>query len=367
MRTRNSLSGARSSLFETLGNALALLVLIVACTSTGYSQTPDTAEGYVETGNKLFQMGSHDYAIAAYTKAIELKPDLADAYNNRAYVYTHQANLIQNTAGNDTTKEKKKLELARLAIADYDKAIALRPHYAVYYRNRASAYVQTDPLKAVTDLSTAIKIDPKDPATWNERCRLGTLIDSTIALDARSWNRESISACTEAIRLRPDLVDAYINRGRAKMEFQTTETLDGAIEDYSRAIELRPDLANLYSIRSDAYRARFKLDLALADATTAVTLRPEDAAGYYRRGLVYLFQSGLPPLGFVDKPNKSFDRRVAELAVEDFNKAIQLRPNYAQAYAYRSLVLCALGMNDQSLADNTKAIALGGNTYVRCR
>ena len=59
-------------------------------------------------------------AIADYTKAIELKPDFVDAYNNRGLA-------------------KANLQDYRGAIADYNKAIELTPDYANAYYNRGSA------------------------------------------------------------------------------------------------------------------------------------------------------------------------------------------------------------------------------------
>lgn len=44
---------------------------------------PDDAEAYTNRGKAKFYEGDHDGAIADYSRAIELKPDLASAYYNR--------------------------------------------------------------------------------------------------------------------------------------------------------------------------------------------------------------------------------------------------------------------------------------------
>jgi len=59
--------------------------------------------------------------IINYTKAIELKPDYADAYNNRGNAYAAKGQHEQ-------------------ASADYTKAIELQPDYASVYNNRGNAY-----------------------------------------------------------------------------------------------------------------------------------------------------------------------------------------------------------------------------------
>ena len=44
---------------------------------------------------------------------------------------------------------------------------------------------------------------------------------------------------TQTIKLKPDLVDAYVNRGAAKAELGQHFA---AISDYDKAIRLKPDL-----------------------------------------------------------------------------------------------------------------------------
>ena len=69
-------------------------------------------------GGNLAQYGR---AIMEYNEAIRLKPNYADAYNNRGNAYG-------------------KLDQYQRAIADYNEAIRLKPYYAVAYHNRAVAY-----------------------------------------------------------------------------------------------------------------------------------------------------------------------------------------------------------------------------------
>ena len=71
--------------------------------------------GYLRRGKSDFEG-----AVNAYDKAIELKPDLVGAYNNR---------------GN----AKGALGRHEAALADYDEAIRLKPNYAKAYNNRGNA------------------------------------------------------------------------------------------------------------------------------------------------------------------------------------------------------------------------------------
>jgi tetratricopeptide (TPR) repeat protein len=48
---------------------------------------PENAEKYAQRGNDYLNAGNADEAIDDYNKAIELSPDIPDAYNNRAVAY----------------------------------------------------------------------------------------------------------------------------------------------------------------------------------------------------------------------------------------------------------------------------------------
>lgn len=85
----------------------------------------------------------YDMAIEAYTKAIELKPDYAEAYTVRGAAYGLLGNYQQ-------------------AINDYNMAIKLDPQYAEAYSNRGAAYFQLeDKQKATEDVKTAAKLGHK--------------------------------------------------------------------------------------------------------------------------------------------------------------------------------------------------------------
>ena len=82
---------------------------------------PDYAYAYNNRGNAKYELKDYDGAIEDFNKAIELKPDYANAYNNR---------------GN----AKYRLKDYDGAIEDYNKAIELKPDLADAYYNRGNLY-----------------------------------------------------------------------------------------------------------------------------------------------------------------------------------------------------------------------------------
>jgi tetratricopeptide (TPR) repeat protein len=101
-----------------------------------------TAEEWWGLGNKRYDSGDNQGAIADYDKAIKIKPNYANAYNNRG-------------------SAKYNLGDKKGAIADYNQAIKIKPDYAKAYHNRAIAKSDLGDNKgASADYDKAMKIEP---------------------------------------------------------------------------------------------------------------------------------------------------------------------------------------------------------------
>ena len=112
---------------------------------------PDSADAYYDRAAVYSALGRYDRAIGDYDKVIELNPNSSAAYNNRgnAYAFGHQ---LQE------------------AVRDYEKAMALEPRSALPYFNRANARMQAGrTAEAIQDLSTAVTLKPEYPEAYNNR------------------------------------------------------------------------------------------------------------------------------------------------------------------------------------------------------
>jgi tetratricopeptide (TPR) repeat protein len=193
-----------------------------------------------------FHKNSLAKALADYTQAIELKPDFAEAWWDRAQAYL------------DLHQYDK-------AVADYSKAIELDPTHATLWNSRGLAYQRLHQYdKALADYSKAIELDPKNVAAWNNR---GYAYEELHQYD------KAITALNEAIELDPKEAHAWNNRGYA---YNLLHQYDKALADYSKAIELDPKYAVAWDNRAHGYAALTQWDKASSDFSKAVELNPDD-------------------------------------------------------------------------------------------
>ena len=99
-------------------------------------------------------------------------------------------------------------------------------------------------------------------------------------------------------------------------------------------------VAVAYQNRGQLFEAMGRLDDALEDYNRAIALKPADYLYHYNRGIVYA------KLGRLDN------------ALEDYGRAIALKPAYYDAYVNRGNIHLGLGLTDKALEDYGKAITL---------
>ena len=127
-------------------------VSMSACTSliqSGRATTEVLAVAYNNRGEDYNNLRSYDKALADLDKAIALRADFAEAYTNRGVARSGKGAHDQ-------------------AIADHNKAIALEPGLGEAYCNRGNAYLHEGLYQpAITDFSEALALEPDwDEAQW---------------------------------------------------------------------------------------------------------------------------------------------------------------------------------------------------------
>lgn len=207
------------------------------------AKNPSSWMGYNNRGAEYFAIRSYDLALADFDRALELKPGFADALVNRGLIY--------------------------LAMKDFGKAL--------------------------DDLDKAVAAEPK---SWD-------------AYSARSM----------------------VHRGAGR--------LDLALADCDKALSLNPSFIKGLIRRGIIYSMMRKHDLALGDLDRAVAADPANFEAYANRGLV------------------CHELGRTEQAMADFNRALSLNPDAPAVLHNRALAYLSMGRNEDALADLLRARKLG--------
>jgi tetratricopeptide (TPR) repeat protein len=196
--------------------SLIAIIGILAFVPPAWADGPgDAAAGYA-----ALERGEFDEAIMLFTRAIgsgELsKEELADAYNRRGTSYDHAGDLGR-------------------AIADYDRAIEVKPDFWKPYGNRGTAYHEKGEYeRAFSDLTKSIDLSPEPEVAYFRR---------GVRYHDRERYDEAIADFDQVINFEPGSGPAYVYRGHA---YLVMHNYDNAIADFGRAIDAGVTGAEIY-------------------------------------------------------------------------------------------------------------------------
>ena len=272
-------------------------------------RSPD-ASVYFNRGNVLREAHRLEEALANYDRAIALKSDYAEAHNNRGIIQQERRQLHE-------------------ALTSYDRAIAIFPDYALAYNNRGNVLQELQRLEeALASYDKAIVFEPDFAGAFNNRGNV---------LAKLQRREEALTSYGRALSLEPDYAEAHNNRGQALRELKR---LEEALVSHERAIFLKADFAEAHNNRGNALLELNRLDEALASYDRAIALNADYIDVHFNRG------NALQNLGRLEEALASYDR------------AIGLKSDYSDAYNNRGITLQDLRCLEVAVVSYDKAIAL---------
>lgn len=166
-------------------------------------------------------------------------------------------------------------------------------------------------------------------------------------------NYESVvRICTEAIELNPYNPLHYGLRSLAHLKLNNDEQF---YADSDKFKEFSPYLeAEIYKERGDEYVRSSKYELAIQNYNKAIEINPNDAEFYRDRGIAYVNMG--KDLVMIQDYDRSFTNY--KLAIQDFNKSIELNPNDALTWAGLGTACSVLGQDDRAIIDFNRALKL---------
>ena len=198
-------------------------------------------------GGILKTQGRLQEAESSLRKAIELKPDFADAHNNLGIILKTQCKLQE-------------------AESSLRKAIELKPDDAMAYSNLGSVLRDLGKLQEAEIFCTkAIELNPGFADGHNN---LGNILRDLGKL------QEAEKSYTKAVELKPDDAMACSNLGNVLRDLGKLQEAESSTR---KAIKLKPDFAMAYSNLGNVLRDLGKLQEAEKSYTKAIKLKPSFA------------------------------------------------------------------------------------------
>ena len=240
--------------------------------------------------------GRHDLALASYDRGLALRPDLAEAHCDR---------------GNVLTALKRFDE----ALAGYERALALRPDYAEALNNRGNALRELKRFdEALASCDRALTLRPNLAEALSNR---------GVTLHELKRHDEALASYDQALSIKPDYAAVLYNRANALYDL---ERFDEALASCDRALAVQPENAEALSSRGNILRALRRLDEALASYDRALVLRPGLVEAVYDRG------------------NTLYELNRLEEALACYERVLAARADYGQAFS--GAASCAIKLCD---------------------
>jgi len=200
------------------------------------------------------------------------------------------------------------------------------------------------------------------------------LLSYATSLQIGIW-KDSFTLWNYEIRKRPEGVPvAYYHRGNAYCD---AKEYDRAIADYTTAISLKPDYFEAYTNRATVYSGKGLYDSAIGDYTRALSLDANFKI-YVNRGHVYMskglwndaeedfrkaiglnpkYEEGYNGLGMIYYLNAQYEK-----AYNNFSIAIELNPRNASSFVNRGYAYLRKTENVLARADFQEACRLGNQS-----
>ena len=296
----------------------------LSCTSGNYL-------AHKSLGDCLDARGNHDEAAAEYRKALDIKPDYADARNDLG--------ISLDKLG----KSDEAILQYREAIVQYQKDPRINPAYPMALNNLGVALLgKGDINEAVAQFQKALEIMPNHPQI---RLNLGMALARQgdaealnklgAALFAKGDMEAAIEQYRKALEIKPDYAEAIHNLGSA---LATKGDFQGAIAQYRKALEIKPDYAEARNNLGNALLMKGDLEEAIAQFQQSLKIKPRSADTYGQLGRAFL-QKG-----------------ETKNAIESWQQSLEIKPD--QADVQKNLAWALATTSDASLRNGTKAVAL---------
>jgi tetratricopeptide (TPR) repeat protein len=218
-------------------------------------------------------------------------------------------------------------------ISYLSKLITAEPERASLYLQRADAHYLLNNLdKAITDYSSAIRIDDRQDEAYFGR---------GMALGRQGLIREGIAELSVYLQRHPDSSVAYTKRG---VRYIWISDFDSAARDLTTAIELNHNNAEAHDDLGVIYAKKGNNSLAAKHFQMTIQLDPTYQKAYHNLALVYHLSGH------------------SQEALDILNAGLTLNPDNRNSMILKSSILSTLGREEEAkVASNIAEFLPDGN------
>lgn len=350
---------------------------------------PEYSSGlFLRIGHRFDKVGKPEEAVAAYDQALEIDPDNRYALLGKAFVLSCDLNqhekvipifdrILDINPNDDEAWRLKGFEFIQLrrsedAINSFDQAIAINPDcqqaFFWFYRGlelRSSERYED----AVDSFDRGIQIEPDNGSYWYfHGVALSSLkryeeaiisYDKAIAIDSNddsAWLQKSfvlsqlgryekaLIGYDKAIAIDPNNHRAWFQRFSVLFQLGRYQE---ATDSYKRVLDINPNDPDIPRMPKEVLEAPESVreivrnwQEFLESCDRNLEIKPDDADMWFGRGIV---------LNFLGRH---------EQAIASFDRALTIDPDYLEAWNLRRLVPGGLGREAEALASYDRALAV---------
>ena len=189
-------------------------------------------------------------------------------------------------------------------------------------------HVNGDYEEAITSYDNALKIKPDYHEAW---------VNRGIALGNLGRLEEAIASYDEALKIKPDYHSAWYKRGRALDDLGRYEE---AITSYDNALKIKPDYHEAWVNRGIVLVNLSRMEEALTSHDNALKFKLDYYYAWFSRGIT---------LGLLGR---------LEEAITSFDNALKIKPDDPNAWYLRGIALGRLGRSKEAITSYDQALKI---------
>lgn len=387
------------------------------CWFKAYSLEPDkaTPEEHIHLGDNFLRQNQLTQAIRCYCHAIELNPNLNDAYQHLGNALKAQRKLNEETAN-----YRKFIERPANIFGDLFKTVVIglngRSELPQTSENPTTnpwqlgstitaekpnvQLQQPEPIDTVPQELNAIALSTNSaPISQNSADTLSqlTVVESSFEADSRQQETadacikqaefycvqkqfdQALIECKRAIEIQPDAVAAYKLCGKI---LQAQGNMEGAIDCYKKAVKIQSNDAETHVNLGSLYALTKQWSPAITCYQKAIAIKPNLAPAYRNLARVWtqagkleeanecwyeaysLAPEKVPPEQHLKLGNSLFKQGQITHAIVCYRRAIELKPNWAGAYQNMGKALKQQGKLDEAALCFQRVAELNKNSLL---